>query len=136
MELLKICIDTDVLIDNLRNNEKVVNYIIDLENRNTMLSTTTVNTFELYYGAYKSRRPIEGISAVTRLLDRLVVMDFDVKASETAGRILTDLESNGEPIDFRDIFIGATALVNDCAILTRNTDHFSKIPDLKAIAAP
>jgi predicted nucleic acid-binding protein len=136
MEPLKICIDTDVLIDNLRNSEKVVNYIMDLENRNVLLSTTTVNAFELYYGAYKSRRPIEGISAVTRLLDRLVVMDFDLKASETAARILTDLESNGKPIDFRDIFIGATALVNDCAILTRNTDHFGQIPDLKAIAAP
>jgi predicted nucleic acid-binding protein len=136
MEPLKICIDTDVLIDNLRNSEKVVNYIMDLENRNVLLSTTTVNAFELYYGAYESRRPIEGISAVTRLLDRLVVMDFDLKASETAARILTDLESNGKPIDFRDIFIGATALVNDCAILTRNTDHFGQIPDLKAIAAP
>jgi predicted nucleic acid-binding protein len=136
MEPLKICIDTDVLIDNLRNSEKVVNYIMDLENRNVLLSTTTVNAFELYYGAYKSRRPIEGISAVTRLLDRLVIMDFDLKASETAARILTDLESNGKPIDFRDIFIGATALVNDCAILTRNTDHFGQIPDLKAIAAP
>lgn len=136
MELDKVCIDTDVLIDNLRNNKKVVSYVADLENRNVILSTTTVNAFELYYGAYKSRRPTEGISAVTRLLDRLVVMDFDVKSSEAAGRILVDLELSGKPIDFRDIFIGATALVNDCAILTRNTDHFGKIPDLKAIAAP
>ena len=136
MELYKVCIDTDVLIDNLRDNKKVVSYIADLENRNVILSTTTVNAFELYYGAYKSRRPIEGISAVTRLLDRLVIMDFDVKASESAARILTDLESGGKPVDFRDVFIGATAIVNDCAILTRNTDHFSKIPDLKAIGAP
>jgi predicted nucleic acid-binding protein len=136
MELLKLCIDTDVLIDNLRNKEKIVNYIIDLENKNVTLSTTTVNAFELYYGAYKSRRPVEGISAVARLLDRLVIMDLDVKASETAGRILADLESNGKQIDFRDVFIGAMALVNDCAVLTRNTDHFSKIPDLKTMAAP
>jgi predicted nucleic acid-binding protein len=136
MELLKVCIDTDVLIDNLRNDEKVVSYITGLENKNAMLCTTTINSFELYYGAYKSRRPAEGISAVTRLLDRLVVMDFDSKASETAGRILADLESNGKLVEFRDVFIGATALVNDCTVLTRNTDHFSKIPDLKAIAAP
>lgn len=136
MELLKVCIDTDVLIDNLRDNEKVVDYIIDLEKKNVMLSTTTINAFELYYGAYKSRRTAEGISAVARLLDRLVIMDFNVKASETAARILADLESNGKSIDFRDIFIGATSIVNDCAVLTRNTDHFSKIPDLKTILAP
>lgn len=136
MELLKVCIDTDVLIDNLRNNEKVVNYITDLENKNVMLSTTTVNAFELYYGAYKSRKPAEGISAVTRILDRLAIMDFDAKASKTAARILTDLESSGTPIDFRDIFVGATALVNDCVMLTRNTDRFGKIPDLKTVAAP
>lgn len=136
MELFKICVDTDVLIDNLRNNEKVVNYVADLESRNVMLSTTTVNAFELYYGAYKSKRPVEGISAVTRLLDRLIILDFDVKASETAGRILADLESNGKPIDLRDVLIGATAVVNDHAILTRNMDHFSKIPDLKTLLAP
>ena len=136
MEFVKICVDTDVLIENLRNNEKVVSYLIGLENKSVMLCTTTVNAFELYFGAYKSRRPAEGISAVTRLLDRIVIMDFDVKASETAARVLTDLESNGKPIDFRDIFIGATALVNECAMLTRNTDHFSKIPDLKTMAVP
>ncbi|WXG47566.1 MAG: type II toxin-antitoxin system VapC family toxin [Candidatus Atabeyarchaeum deiterrae] len=136
MEFLKICIDTDVLIDNLRYNEKVVNLIADFENRGVMLSTTTVNAFELYYGAYKSRKPTEGISAVTRLLDRLVVMDFDVKVAETAGRILNDLELDGKMIGFRDIFIGATALVNDCAMLTRNVDHFESIPDLKTVAAP
>jgi predicted nucleic acid-binding protein len=136
MELVKICVDTDVLIDNLRNKEAVVRYIANLENRNLMLSTTTVNVFELYYGAYKSRRPVEGISAVTRLLGRLAIMDFDVKASEMAARILAEIESSGKPIDFRDIFIGATALVNDCAVLTRNTDHFSKIPDLKTMVAP
>jgi predicted nucleic acid-binding protein len=136
MEFIKVCIDTDVLIDNLRNKEKVVSFIADFENRGVMLSTTTVNAFELYYGAYKSGKPTEGISAVARLLDRLIVMDFDVKVAETAGRILNDLELDGRLIGFRDILIGATALVNDCAMLTRSVDHFEKIPDLKTIAAP
>nr|MDO8098116.1 type II toxin-antitoxin system VapC family toxin [Candidatus Njordarchaeota archaeon] len=136
MEFLKVCIDTDVLIDNLRNKEKVVNFIADFENKGVMLSTTAVNAFELYYGVYKSGKPTEGMSAVTRLLDRLVVMDFDVKAAEAAGRILNDLELDGKLVGFRDIFIGAMALVNDCVMLTRNVDHFGKIPDLKTVAAP
>jgi predicted nucleic acid-binding protein len=136
MAFLKVCIDTDVLIENLRDNEKVVGYLTGLENKNVMLCTTTVNAFELYFGAYRSRRPVEGISAVARLIDRLVVMDFDVKASEVAARTLADLESGGKPVDFRDLFIGATALVNECSLLTRNVDHFGKIPDLKILAAP
>ena len=73
---------------------------------------------------------------VKKLLSRLELLSFDEKASEKAAEILTYLESRGEPIEFRDAFIAATALTNNYATLTRNTKHFSQIPNLKILEAP
>ena len=54
----KICIDTDILVDFLRNEEKAVEFIKEHEERNE-LATTHINLFELYYGAYKSNKKTE-----------------------------------------------------------------------------
>jgi len=58
MESLKnrVVIDTDILVDVLRGVEKTVAFIADLENNGSKLSTTVINAFELYYGAYKSKK--------------------------------------------------------------------------------
>jgi predicted nucleic acid-binding protein len=49
------------------------------------------------------------------------------KAGKISGKLLT----RGEEIDREDCIIGATALLNDEPILTRNVDHFSRIDGLE-----
>ena len=127
----KVCLDTDVLIDHLRGSEETVCRIMELEASGAILSTTAINAFELYYGAEKTERREENRRAVERLLDRLVLYDFTKRAAGVAGEILAGLEAEGRPIDFRDAFIGATAVVNDIAIFTRNISHFEVIVGLK-----
>ncbi|MBO3754228.1 MAG: hypothetical protein FGF53_05045 [Candidatus Brockarchaeota archaeon] len=39
-----------------------VTFIAELENRGTRLSTTVVNAFELYYGAYKSKKKLQNLA--------------------------------------------------------------------------
>ena len=51
-----ICIDTDILIDHLRNRREAVEEIERLEMEGFQLSTTVINSFELYYGAYKTKK--------------------------------------------------------------------------------
>jgi len=46
------------------------------------------------------------------------------------------LESKGEGIDFRDILIAAISKAHEMALVTRNTEHFSKIPGLEVLEAP
>lgn len=55
METTRVIIDTDVLVDLLRNVTRVVNSISEMERKGCLLTTTTVNAFELFYGTYKSR---------------------------------------------------------------------------------
>ena len=63
MEITRVVMDIDLLIDLLRNVRKVVDFIGDMEKRGCRLSTTVINAFELYHGAYKSKKRIENLSS-------------------------------------------------------------------------
>jgi predicted nucleic acid-binding protein len=119
------------MIDNLRGDKTIVHEILLLEDTGRILSTTSVNAFELYYGALKTEKKETNTDAVEKLLNRLVVYDFTKKTAEKAGEIITHLEEKGKPIDFRDAFIAATAIINESLVYTRNTSHFERIPSLE-----
>lgn len=136
MEIPRICIDTDILIDHLRGKREIVDYIEKLEEAGSILSTTSINAFELYYGAYKTRKREKNVAAVRNLLSRLILLNFNYEASVKAGEILAYIESRGRIIDYRDLFIGVTALVNGFTLLTRNVRHFKYISGLKLLQAP
>ena len=135
MEPHRIIIDTDVLIDFLRNKKDAVAFITQLEEKKTILSTTAVNAFELYYGAHKSKQSAQTLQATKKLLDRLVLFPLTPRSAQRAGFIYAELESEGQPIGLRDTFIAAIALTRKCSVATRNTGHFNKIKGLTVITA-
>jgi tRNA(fMet)-specific endonuclease VapC len=128
-------IETDILIDFLRNKKDAVAFITQLETKKTILSTTAVNAFELYYGAHKSKQSAQTLQATKKLLDRLVLFPLTSRSAQRAGFIYAALESEGQPIGLRDTFIAAIALTRKCSVATRNTEHFNKIKGLIVITA-
>ena len=78
----------------------------------------------------------KNIAATKAVLRRLVVVELSEAASEEAGKLLAMLESKGERIDFRDILIAAISKTQEMALVTRNTEHFSRIPGLEVLEAP
>lgn len=132
----KICVDTDVIIEVLRGHEPAVGRIRELEEEGATFSTTSINVFELYYGALKSRKAEQNLNSVGKLLERLVILDFTAAVAERAGEILTELEAKGRAMALRDLFIGTTALVNGYTLLTRNVEHFKRIEGLKLLTVP
>lgn len=136
MEPRKVVIDTDVLIDLLRGIETVVNFISDMERKGCQLSTTVINAFELYYGAYKSKKRIQNLASTKQLLERLFILKMNLQSAENAGRIYAELEAKGQPIGLRDAMIGAIALTQGYTLATRNVEHLQKIRGLTLIQAP
>lgn len=128
----KICLDTDFLVNFLRNNKNEVEFIKENEMANE-LATTFINIFELYYGAYKSNNRDENIKLVNMLLNRITLLNLSHEASEKAGEISARLEKEGNILEFRDILIGTIALVNGYSIKTNNAKHFDKIDGLNII---
>jgi predicted nucleic acid-binding protein len=124
------------LIDNLRGKKQTVEFIRRLEEAGTALSTTAVNSFELYYGAYRSKRREKNLAATKALLARLVLLDLTDESSHEAGRILALLEEEGDLIGFRDALVAAIAKTHRIPLATRDTKHFSNVPDLHVLGAP
>ncbi len=134
METVKTVIDTDLLIDLLRNEKQATDFITKLEEKNMILATTAVNIFELYYGAHKSQETEKNLQAIHVLISRLSILPFTSKAAQKAGHLYAQLERQGQPIGLRDTFIAAIALTRECSLATRNQTHFGRISDLEIIS--
>ena len=114
-----ICLDTDFLINFLRNDKNTVSWVREHEGE-CNIATTILNIFELYYGAYKSLKPEESLKAVRKLIDRLAILEMSLYSVELAGKQKAQLEKEGKDLDFRDVLIGAIAITNNCALKTNN----------------
>jgi tRNA(fMet)-specific endonuclease VapC len=128
----KICLDSDLLVDFLRNKKEAVDFILHRETTSN-LYTTSINLFELFYGAYKSDKKEENIATIKDFMERINVLGFSEESCEKAGETLVQLEKEGNLIEFRDLFVGVIALTNGCVIKTNNKKHFAKIKGLKLI---
>lgn len=135
METARAIIDTEVLVDLLRNRKEAIAFVSELEVKKFLLATTAVNAFELYYGAHKSDQPEKGIQSTKTLLKRLVLLPFTPRSAQKAGHLYAELGKKGQPIGLRDTFVGGIALTRGFSVATRNVEHFKKIPGLKIINA-
>jgi tRNA(fMet)-specific endonuclease VapC len=131
METIKTIIDTDILIDLLRNQQQTAAFIVELEKNNYILATTTINIFELHHGAHKSQESEKNLQAINTLVSRLSILALTSKAAQKAGNIYAQLEQQGQPIGLRDTFIAAIAITREYSVTTRNQAHFNRISGLK-----
>ena len=61
-------------------------------------------------------------------------MDFDSKAARQAANIVAHLKTKRKTIDKPDLFIAATAVVNDLTLDTLNIKHFTSIESLNLLS--
>lgn len=94
------------------------------------LSTMTV--YELYWGVGYVDTPAAERDAVDAVLETKEVYPITTEVARKAGRIAGQLAREGESLgDPGDELIGATGVVHDEPVLTRNVDHFERIPGLE-----
>ena len=85
---------------------------------------------ELYFAAYASRRQVQNLQSINRLLDRIPLLDFDLLAAEECGRIRAELKAKGRPIPGTDAQIAPVARMHN--LVVPSTDqHFQYIDNLK-----
>ncbi|MCX9083257.1 MAG: type II toxin-antitoxin system VapC family toxin [Candidatus Methanoperedens sp.] len=126
---MAIVVDTDILIDLLREKEYAVLKIEELEKKQE-LATTDINAFELYFGAYNSSKKERNIVSAKGLLKTLILLHTNEDIMETAGRIFSEMRAKGKMIEIRDLLIAAITLQNGYKLLTNNRDHFIWIDGL------
>ena len=65
------------------------------------------------------------------IISRVKILPIGEKEALVSGDILADLPKTGQSIGVEDVLIAASALTNQCTIVTVNTRHFSRIKSLK-----
>ena len=124
-----VCLDTDVIIDFLRNESYATKKIKGFRDKEIELSTTSINTFELFKGALRSNQK-DAMETLVGFLNNLKILDFDFEASGKAAEIFEDLRKKGEPTDPLDLIIASVVIKNKETLLTRNIKHFNRIQEL------
>ena len=132
------CLDSDILIDFLRGKEKAVKYIESIR-ESSRIVTTVINVFELYYGAFKHSKGVEGLDEFLQSVEILPLTVSEAKKekrkaeeeAKKAAEIEVDLEGRGEVIGLKDVLISSIAVNNDCTIVTGNVKHFERIQGVK-----
>lgn len=119
-------IDTSIFIDYLRAKDKRETQLFKIpENQSIYLSAVTF--YELLMGATTP----EKLDDINNITFGISILSFNEKVAEEAGKIYHKLRNSNKLIEFRDIFIAATCIVNDLPILTKNKKHFSRIVALE-----
>lgn len=125
MEHRGILIDTSIIIDFLRKEKKEKSLLWQIR-ETSVCFMSSITLFELLSGA-KTNKQFEDINRIIKWIDSLSFNDY---IAEVAASILRDLKSRNQLIDYRDIFIAATAMFHQLTLATLNISHFERIEGL------
>lgn len=93
---------------------------------------SVLTLYELYWGVGYVDTPQDEKDALDAVVETKEIYDVTPEIARKAGRIAGSLSSQGEPLnDPGDEIIGATGVVHDEPVLTKNTAHFERIPGLE-----
>lgn len=121
-------IDTSVFIDYLRAKDKTKTRLQNLP-EDAVIYVSSVTLYELYMGAFTPQKWVD----IQTLTDGIPVLSFSQEVAEKAAIIFQELKKTNKLIEFRDIFIAATAIVHHLPVVTRNGKHFKRIKELTVI---
>ncbi len=125
----KICLDSDFLIDFLRNKKEAVEWLKENEQKSE-IATTVINAFEIYHGEFKIK---SNAVLIDNLLKDINVLNLSLEISKKAGEIAAKLEREGNILEFRDILIASISINHGYSLKTNNKKHFERIKELKLI---
>lgn len=95
------------------------------------LCISSITLGELHYGAEKSARRAENLTAIEHFVARLEVLPFASKAAAHYGQVRAELERAGTPCDPHDMQIGAHARSEGLIVVTNNVRAFARMPGVR-----
>jgi len=123
-----ILLDTDVCIEILRGNKKVIQKRTGYPGE---VSISFMTVAELFYGAENSQYPIENKILVEKFSITVNIIHTDIAILKRFGELKAALKRKNVLIPDADLFIGATSLEKSEALVTGNSKHFERIGGLK-----
>lgn len=124
-------IDTDWFIDYIAEEPQAVELLEKLAADGIALSI--VSYMESYQGVLRSSGQDEARRRFERILQDVPVLPFSLAVARRCAGLREQLRNAGKRVNQRalDLVIASTAIEHDLTLVTRNTDDFNDVPDLK-----
>ena len=122
-------LDTDILSEFLRGNQKVINKVDEHLKEYGFISLSIITYYEilnglLYKVARKQMTKFEDFVALNK------VIPLTLRMAKAAAIIQADLRKKGTEIGHTDTLIAGIAITSELQLVTNNTDHFKRIKGL------
>lgn len=124
---MTIVVDTSVLIDHLRGDERAHRSLREAADEGERLVASVVTKVEILAGMRAEEEP--STRRLMRVLDWVPVDDV---IAEQAGQLANRHLRSHPGVDPVDYIIAATTRTLDAALWTRNTKHFPMFPGLSS----
>jgi tRNA(fMet)-specific endonuclease VapC len=126
---LKYLFDTNTIIYAYKNLGLIRTKWADVPYNDVALCS--INLYELEFGLSKSTNPKPLKEHIIELASRHPILNFDTPAAFHSGQIRGFLNSIGKPIGPYDLLIAGIALSNNLILVTRNSEEFRRVPELR-----
>jgi tRNA(fMet)-specific endonuclease VapC len=131
---MKYLVDSDWVIDYLKGRQQVVQQLDAFSDEGLAISLITYG--EVYEGIYVSADPKRHARGFRAFLEGVEVLPLNRLIMRRFARLRGDLRRKGQLINDPDIVIAATALHHRLTLLTNNTRHFERVPNLMLFGRP
>lgn len=128
-----LIIDTCVFIKSERN-KTTTNFTKWEKYLDIYISSVTVS--ELLVGVHRANsEPLRARRSifVENIVNEIAVLSFNFDTAHIHADLYAYLLNNGSIIGAHDLIIAATAIANNCALLTTNIKEFTRIPGLEVV---
>lgn len=128
-----LIIDTCVFIKSERN-KTTISFTKWEKYLDIYISSVTVS--ELLVGVHRANsEPLRARRSifVENIVNEIAVLSFNFDTARIHADLYAYLLNNGSIIGAHDLIIAATAIANNCALLTANIKEFTRIPGLEVV---
>lgn len=130
-KIRKVCLDTDIIIDYLKETEETNDLIKKLYLKFDEIVTTAITSYELLVGVeyIQGRDRIK----VENILNDIDVLPFSKEVSRESAKVAAELKKSGKQIGIADLLIAGICIHTGSYLLTKNIEHFSRIKNLQIL---
>jgi predicted nucleic acid-binding protein len=126
-----VFVDTSIIVDVDRGKQDVIDLCKQLTSSNNAF-ISTVSVSEILTGSYLRKNYKAAVKKAEKVLGQFRWVTLNGDTAKLIAELNAYLISKGQPIEYQDVAIAASYLLERCdVLLTENKNHFERLPNLK-----
>jgi predicted nucleic acid-binding protein len=124
---MSFLVDTDICSAYMKGDHRVWQRFMQYRGR---LHVSAITVGELFTWALRAKAPPKRLQTLLDLLNDVIALDVTTDVGRRFGELRAALLDAGQTTPEMDLFIAATALVDNLILVTHNVQDFINIPGL------